>query len=216
MKKEDMFRSVCFTLLFALIVFASENVHALQQRETAANSQIAKAPVIPDVEVVTQAGEKVHFYSDLVRNKAVAINFIFTTCTTVCPPLTANFARVQKAMLSRGKDLKLISISVDPENDTPERLKAYAELFRAKPGWTFVTGRRSDLERIWKAFNIYLASKQDHSPTVAIGNDATHVWAYVSGLSTASKLVAAIDPILAAATDAQPEIYDQASGTKSR
>jgi protein SCO1/2 len=149
-----------------------------------------KAPVIPDVVVVDQDNHKLHFYRDLVQGKTVAINFIFTTCTTICPPLTANFAKVQKTMMERNeKDLHLISVSVDPEGDTPKRLKNYAEMFHAEPGWTFVTGKRADLEQIWKAFNIYLGSKQDHPAIVAIGNDSQHLWTYASGLTSASKLI---------------------------
>jgi protein SCO1/2 len=149
-----------------------------------------KSPPIPDVVVIDQDNHKLHFYRDLVQGKNVAINFIFTTCTTICPPLTANFAKVQKTMLERNeRDLHLISVSVDPEGDTPKRLKNYAEMFHAQPGWTFVTGKRADLEQIWKAFNIYLGSKQDHPAIVAIGNDSRHLWTYASGLTSASKLI---------------------------
>jgi protein SCO1/2 len=155
---------------------------------------MSKAPTIPDVEVFDQDNQKLHFYSDLVKGKTVAIDFIFTTCTTICPPLTANFAKIQKTMQERGNNnLYLISVTVDPENDTPERLKKYAELFHAKPGWTFVTGTRSNLQQLWNAFNIYLSSADDHPPTVAVGNDLTHVWNYASGLTSASKMVAVID-----------------------
>jgi protein SCO1 len=176
---------------------------ARQQRPDDARTEEAKtavkskAPAVPDVEVLDQDGRKLRFYSDLVQGKTVAINFIFTTCTTICPPLTANFAKMQKNMREKGEaGVHLISVSVDPENDTPERLKKYAELFHAGPGWTFVTGRRSDLEQIWKAFNIYLSSKQDHPPTVAVGNDVTHVWNYASGLTSAAKLGAVIEATL--------------------
>jgi len=192
---------------------------AQEQAAAGAAAQPDKAPVIPDVVVLDQDNRQLHFYRDLVQGKTVAINFIFTTCTTICPPLTANFAKVQKTMLARGQgDLHLISISVDPENDTPERLKSYATLFRAKPGWTFVTGNRTDLEKIWKAFNISLASKQDHPPTVAIGNDVQRVWVYASGLTTADKLMSAISPLLGdkkpeSSGNAQPA-KDQSSGSR--
>jgi protein SCO1 len=167
---------------------------AAQQRPANENTIKSKAPQIPDVEVLDQEGRKLRFYSDLVQGKTVAINFIFTTCTTICPPLTANFAKVQKNLAEQGENsVRLISVSVDPENDTPERLKKYAELFHARPGWTFVTGRRSELEQIWKAFNIFLSSKQDHPPTVAVGNDVTHVWNYASGLTSAGKLTTVIE-----------------------
>ena len=197
--------ALLFALALMLVAPAEEalgqqpgsSVPEQKQQSNRRGRRAAKAPVIPDVMVLDQDNRQLHFYSDLVQGRKVAINFIFTTCTTICPPLTANFARIQKMMRARGEmDLHLISISVDPENDTPERLKSYATLFHAQPGWTFVTGNRADLERIWKAFNINLAAKQDHPPTVAIGNESLHQWVYASGLTTASKLMGAITSVL--------------------
>lgn len=203
MKKMFVLNKSLSLMLLTALLLSPGMMASVQQQEhdhnqPAANTPPAevtiKAPSIPDVVVVDQDNRKVHFYRDLVQGKTVAVNFIFTTCTTICPPLTANFAKIQKTMLQRGeKNLRLISVSVDPENDTPERLKKYAALFGARPGWTFVTGSRADMEQIWKAFNIILPSKQDHPPTIAVGNDVTHVWNYVSGLSSAGKIVAVID-----------------------
>jgi cytochrome oxidase Cu insertion factor (SCO1/SenC/PrrC family) len=170
-------------------------------------------PAIPDVTVLDQNNHELHFYRDLVQGKTVAINFIFTTCTTICSPLTANFARIQKTMEARGeKGLSLISVTVDPENDTPERLASYAALFHAQPGWTFVTGKRSDLEQIWKAFNIYMSSKTDHPPTVVIGNERQRVWVYASGLISSDKLVGAITPLLEKGTQTTPSSAQAARG----
>jgi cytochrome oxidase Cu insertion factor (SCO1/SenC/PrrC family) len=78
---------------------------------------------IPDVKVYDQNGNRLNFYTDLVKNKTVAINFIFTTCTTICPPMTATFRRVQEELAKTALDVKLISVSVDPTTDTPERLR---------------------------------------------------------------------------------------------
>jgi len=176
-----------------------------EEKTPAGPSRIA----IPDVVVTDQQGKKVRFYSDLVRGRTVAVNFIFTTCTTICPPLTANFARVQKTLLERGKTgVHFISVSVDPEGDTPEKMKSYAELFHAQPGWTFVTGTRSDLEQIWRAFSVNATVKQDHPAAVAIGNDAAHVWTYASGLASAVKLTAAVEAML--------ETKDGAAGAGAR
>jgi protein SCO1 len=153
--------------------------------------------VVPDVTVVDQNNRKLHFYRDLVQGKTVAINFIFTTCTTICPPMTANFANVQKKMIERGvKNLHIISVSVDPENDTPAKLKSYAAMFNAQPGWTFVTGSRSELEQLWNAFSITAGNKLDHSPTVAIGNEPRHEWTFASGLNSPEKLAKVIDSVL--------------------
>lgn len=177
-------------------VSAHQHMHSSMQ--TAAETNVHATGVkVPDVLVVDQNNRKVHFYRDLVQGKTVAINFIFTTCTTICPPLTANFAAVQRKMLKRGeKNLHLISVSVDPENDTPAKLKKYAEMFNAQPGWTFVTGSRSQLEQIWNAFSVTAGNKLDHSPTVAIGNDPRRQWTFASGLNSPEKLAGVIDSML--------------------
>ena len=157
------------------------HVHHHDAASTTAEAEAAPAGptrvAIPDVVVLDQNNNKVHFYSDLIKGRTVAVNFIFTTCTTICPPLTANFAKVQKTLLEKGKtSVHFISVSVDPEGDTPDKMKNYAGLFHAQPGWTFVTGSRSDLEQIWRAFSVTSTIKQDHPATVVIGNDSSHTW----------------------------------------
>ena len=107
---------------------------------------------IPDTELLDQNGRKVRFYTDLVRGKTVAINFIFTTCTTICPPLGATFARAQKELGDRaGRDVTFISISVDPATDTPERLKAWAAKFRGGESWTLLTGSKPQVDELLRA-----------------------------------------------------------------
>ncbi|MET0649221.1 MAG: SCO family protein [Pyrinomonadaceae bacterium] len=145
---------------------------------------------IPDVELLDQDGRKVRFYNDLVKGKVVAVNFIFTTCTTVCPPLGATFARVQKELGERvGRDVHLISISVDPVTDTPERLKAWGEKFKAGPGWTFVTGSKAQVDELLRALAASSARREDHTPTVLVGNDASGHWTRAYGLAAPARLV---------------------------
>ena len=183
----------CVLAVFAFAPHATSLLHA---QSTAAPSH-AFTLSIPDTVVLDQDKRKLHFYSDLIKGKTVAINFIFTTCTTICPPLTANFARLQRIMSERGeKDFQLISVSVDPETDTPDKLKRYAEMFGAKPGWTFVTGTRAELEPIWRAFKVYTSNKLDHTAMVVIGNDTQDRWIYAAGLSSAKELGRAIDSVL--------------------
>jgi protein SCO1/2 len=139
---------------------------------------------IPDVELLDQDGRKVRFYTDLVKGRTVAVQFIFTTCTTVCPPLGATFARVQKDLGERaGRDVRLISISVDPATDTPERLKAWGAKFHAAEGWTFVTGAKPQVDELLRALGAATASPADHSPEILIGNDATGQWTRTYGLA---------------------------------
>jgi cytochrome oxidase Cu insertion factor (SCO1/SenC/PrrC family) len=149
---------------------------------------------LPDVELLDQDGRRVRFYTDLVRGKTVAINFIFTTCTTICPPLGATFARVQKELGERaGRDVHFISISVDPAVDTPERLKAWGAKFHAGPGWTFVTGPKPQVDELLRALSAATATPADHSPTVLIGNDARGQWTRTYGLARPSQIVKLIN-----------------------
>ena len=185
----------CVLAVFAFV--ASLTSPALAQVAAAAAPSRAFTLSISDGVVLDQNNRKLHFYSDLIKGKTVAVNFIFTTCTTICPPLTANFAKLQRIMRDRGeKDFQLISVTVDPETDTPEKLKRYADMFHAKPGWTFVTGTRTEMEQIWRAFKVYNSNKLDHTAMVVIGNDAQHRWVYASGLSSANELVPVIESVI--------------------
>src|SRR5262245_21608690 len=139
--------------------------------------------VIPDVALVNQHGERVRFYRDLVKGRVVAINFIFTTCSTVCPVLGVQFSTLRELMGDRvGRDVTLISLSVDPVVDTPQRLKAWSERFDGGPGWTLLTGPKREVEALLKALHVFTPDKQAHTPTILIGNDATGTWRRTYGL----------------------------------
>ena len=152
---------------------------------------------IPDVAVLDQHGNALHFYSDLIKDKTVAINFIFTNCTTICPPLAATFARLQKEMGDRiGKDVHLISISVDPVTDTPERLKAWGAKFKAGPGWTFVTGEKQEMDKLLNALGAAVSKREDHTPAMIIGNDSKGVWTRTYGLAKINQIVGVIQNVI--------------------
>jgi cytochrome oxidase Cu insertion factor (SCO1/SenC/PrrC family) len=174
-----------------------EGVVATETQEAAPEGGAAstdKGMSIPDVELLDQDGRKVRFYSDLVRGKVVAVNFIFTTCTTICPPLGATFARVQRELGERaGREVQLISISVDPVTDTPERLKAWGAKFKAGPGWTFLTGSKPQVDELLRALAASTAKREDHSPQVLVGNDAAGQWTRAYGLAAPTKLVQLIN-----------------------
>ena len=154
---------------------------------------------IPDINVTDQNGHVRHFYSDLVKGKVVAINFVFTTCTTICPPLGATFGKLQGSLGERfGKDVFLISVSVDPATDTPERLRIWAGQFSRKPGWTLVTGDKLELNRLLKALGADTASPENHSPMVLVINDKTAVWKRVYGLGSTAALARSIEQMTAA------------------
>jgi protein SCO1 len=162
-------------------------------KETKANGDFVKPAKIPDTIVYDQDGKKLRFYTDLVKGKTVAINFIFTTCTTICPPLTATFRKAQQELgKGKGSDAQLISISVDPTTDVPERLKAYSAKFNAGPGWSFVTGDKQEIDLLLKSLGASAADKNDHSPMVLVGNEAAGYWTRTYGLAPASALVKVI------------------------
>lgn len=144
---------------------------------------------LPQVRVVTEEGEEVDFYADLVQDQVVAISFIFTTCRTICPPIGANFGKLQEALGDRvGDEIRLISVSVDPVTDTPQRLKAWGESFGAGPGWTLVTGDKPEVDKLLKALEVFTPEYEDHTPTLLLGNDATGEWTRTYGLTPPDQL----------------------------
>src|SRR5882672_2350548 len=147
---------------------------------------------IPDVRVYDQNGKQLNFYSDLVKGRTVAINFIFTTCTGVSPPMTATFRRVQEDLPQRTPPIQLISISVDPATDTPARMHEFAAKFKAGPGWTFVTGDRNEIDLLLQALGAAVANKNDHTPMILIGNEVTDYWTRAYGLSSPTTLIQVI------------------------
>jgi protein SCO1/2 len=159
---------------------------------------------VPDVKLVDQDGRPVRFYTDLVKGQVVAMNFVFTSCGTICPPMGANFAKLQKILGGRpGPRARLISVSIDPANDTPERLKAWAAKFGAQPGWTLVTGDREEVNRLLKALGVYNASPAAHTPVVLVGDDAHHHWTRAYGLAPPDKLAELIGRVAAPEKEAR-------------
>ena len=141
------------------------------------------ADYFPNIPLVTQDGETVHFFDDLIKDKVVMINLIYTTCRDTCPLETARLKVVQKILGDRvGKDIFLYSISIDPKHDTPEVLKAYAEKFRIGPGWLFLTGKEDDIVLLRKKLGVYRededrnANFDDHDISLVIGNQKTGQW----------------------------------------
>jgi cytochrome oxidase Cu insertion factor (SCO1/SenC/PrrC family) len=132
---------------------------------------------IPNTTVMTQRGKPVKFYDDLIKGKIVVISFIYTSCTDICPLTSARIAQLEEKLGDMvGREVFFLSMTVDPEHDTPERLKEYAERFGAGPGWSFVTGKPVDIRAINYKFGDRSGVISEHRNEIVIGNDATGEW----------------------------------------
>jgi protein SCO1/2 len=148
---------------------------------------------IPDAELIDQDGKSVHLYTDLVKGRVAALSFIFTTCTTICPLIGADLGRLQTELgQALGEDIVLISVSVDPATDTPERMKAWGAQFGAKPGWSLLTGDKQTVDQLLKVVGLYTPDIQSHSPFLVLVNDRTGDWTRVSALETPPAKIAEI------------------------
>jgi len=162
-----------------VLVFATPNTEAFQ-----ASSRF------PNIELITQDGQKVHFYDDLIKGKIVAIDFIYTSCEYACPLETARMVQVQQKLGQRvGQDIFFYSISIDPERDTPAALKDYMKKFHVGPGWTFLTGKKSEIDLLQKKLGLYSDPKVNadgHLPHLLIGNDSLNQWMRSNALDNPS------------------------------
>lgn len=144
---------------------------------------------IPDVVLVNQQGDKVRLKSLLETNQPVLIDFIYATCTTICPILSAGFANLQRELGPEAAKVRLVSFTIDPENDTPGIMQEYLDRYQAQPGWDFLTGSRQDIDRVMKAFNAYFRSKMDHQPLSFIRSQEDGKWIRLYGLMSSSDLM---------------------------
>jgi protein SCO1/2 len=147
----------------------------------ASNSTRWGASYFPNVPLTTQDGKTVRFYDDLLKDKVVAIELIYTNCQYNCPLETARLAQLQKLLADQmGRTIFFYSITIDPKRDTPEALKAYAERFKAGPGWLFLTGKEEDIELISRKLGLYTppnsSDPDGHTPSLMIGNVPAGLW----------------------------------------
>ncbi len=150
-----------------------------------------------DVQLVNQNGQKMRLYSDLLQGKVVVINSFFATCTGSCLPLSRNLQKVQQALGDRlGKEVHIISISVDPEVDTPPRLKEYAKKLQAGPGWHFLTGEKQNVDLALKKLGQFVNDKEAHLNVFIIGNERTGLWKKAFGLAQSDELVKVVESVL--------------------
>ena len=156
------------------------------------------AGYIPNLQVKTQDGETVRFYDDLIKGKIVIISFIYTSCTDICPLTTARLSQLEDRLGDAlGRDVFMISMTVDPKRDTPQKMKEFSSAFQTRPGWTFVTGTPEDIRAINYKFGERSEILSEHRNQIVLGNDATGEWQRDSAFSDLNRLemtIHSLDP----------------------
>lgn len=143
-----------------------------------------------DVVLLNQDGREMRLYSDVLQGNTVVVESFFSTCSGTCPIMNATFSKLQKAFADRlGKDLFLVSITVDSERDTPERLKAYARKVGARPGWVFLTGTKENVARALHKFGLQTPAPEQHKNIFLVGNERHGLWKKVFGLAKSDEII---------------------------
>ena len=168
---------------FLLIVLTTVTLSATSARaESKKYKRNVEKYTVPDVVLINQDGKKVRLTSLLNSDQPVVVDFIYGTCTTICPVLSAGFLNLQGKLGAVNQSARLVSITIDPENDSPKVLKDYLKRYRAKPGWDFLTGSRADIDTVMKAFNAYIPDKMSHYPLNLVRSPKDGSWVRLFGI----------------------------------
>ena len=185
--------------VFVSTASAEEDPHAKHRAMMKQKPKTAATPVsvkINDALLVTQDGKSVHFADDVMADRIVVLDFIYTTCTTVCPVLSTILGRVQNSLGERlGTDVYMVSVSVDPGRDTPERLKAYSERHRARPGWVWLTGEKTSIDSVLRGLGAYTPNFEDHPSMVLVGDTQAGTWTRFFGFPGPDKILGAVEEL---------------------
>ncbi|MDZ4184640.1 MAG: SCO family protein [Desulfuromonadales bacterium] len=176
-----------FSLLLVILgsTFSSSLSHAADTRY----KRSVEKYLIPDVTLVNQDGDKVRLKSLLEIDQPVVVNFIYGTCTTICPVLSAGYLNLQRKVTAGNGQVRLISITIDPENDTPLIMKEYLQRYRAQPGWDFLTGSRADINTVMRAFDAYIPDKMSHYPINLIRSPKDGSWLRLFGIMSGKEFM---------------------------
>jgi protein SCO1 len=144
---------------------------------------------LPDVALTRSDGQTVHLRHELEDGPPVILNFIFTSCPGICPMMSQVFAQLQRALAAQHNAAVLVSISTDPEQDTPAQLREYASRFGAHENWRYYTGTVEASESVQRAFEVYNGDKMSHAPVTFMHVRRGQGWQRVEGLATAAELL---------------------------
>jgi len=180
---------------FSSAVYAVSDQSNTAQIQSSANKKLSyqrsfKAHKVPELELVDMQGNQVILASLINAERPVLLNFIFTTCPSFCPILSATFGQVQHKFDSDNPIRPLlVSISIDPEHDTPERLKKYASKFKAGPDWMFLTGSYDVILKVQQLFDVYKGEKMNHQPVTLLHKPGASKWLRLDGFTSSKNLL---------------------------
>jgi len=164
---------------------------------------------VPDIEVVNQDGRHVHFDSQVVEGRIAIVTGFFTTCSSMCPITQEKLSQVARLLGPRlGKDVLIVSVSVDAENDTPTRMKEWGEKFHIGPGWTLLSGKRAEVDTLLKSLGLSVPLPQRHQSALMVGSTATG-WVRISSWTSAEKLVKLVGSVSRAKPVANASVQRQ-------
>lgn len=166
----------------------------LEQRPAAAPARNDEGIEIPDVMLVSQHGVPMNFKHAVIGDNIVVIDFVYTTCTTICPVLSAILGQVQETLGDRlGDEVVMASVTVDPMRDTPARLKSYSAKHGARDGWFWLTGEQPVIKNVLTEFGVYTPNFEDHPSMVLIGDGRTGEWTRLIGFPAAEQILKHVD-----------------------
>ena len=181
------------------IAMADEDPHAKHRAMMKQKSEPAADSVDIDLRdhlLVDQDGQEMMFVGDVIGEKIVVMDFVYTTCTTICPVLSALFAQVQgKLGDAVGDEVMLVSMSVYPVRDTPQRLKAYSAKHRAGEGWLWLTGPKADVDDVLTGLGAYTSNFEDHPSMVLIGDGRSGEWQRLFGFPNPDRIVKIVNDL---------------------
>ena len=184
-------RPITSVALVGLLAVASVQTTSAAQPEKFTRDVVTVD--VPDVTLINQQGDEVRLQEILLGDRPVFVDFIFATCTTICPVLSAGYASLQRKLGDDHDRVHLVSFTIDPEHDGPEELSTYLDRYGARPGWQFLTGTREDINQVMRGFDAFVPDKMSHKPLTFIRSPVDGSWVRLYGFAGSRDLMAELE-----------------------
>lgn len=181
-------RCIYVQMLFLMLLCQIQQVFSAETDTGIAATRTVASYAVPKLSLINHNGEYVSLPTLLEGEGPVVLDFFFASCSTICPVLSASFVHLQQAW-DQPQKLRLISIAIDPEHDTPEVLRDYRKRHKAGPDWILLTGKRADVEQVMKAFDAFVVNKMSHKPLTFIYAPGKQTWIRLEGTLPGAQLL---------------------------